>query len=176
MRRLAALGLLAVITGLPLSVGPSRLAVGWLVALALGLGGVGVIAWSLPCVTAAGALTVIAYALALVIAGPPADPVIALALGSALVLLPVLVHWAGHARGAALGPSVLAALARQWLAVVGLGVAVAVALAAATAALGDALRSGALPVVVITAALGVLLTVAGLVVLVAREGGGGADS
>jgi hypothetical protein len=170
MRRLAALALLAVVAGLPLSVRPLAPPAGWLVALAIGLGGVGVVAWSPPCATAAGVLALIAYALALVIAGAPADPVTALALGAALVLLLALVHWAGPARGAMLGPGVGAALAGQWLAVVGLGVAAALALATGAPLLGAALRSGALPVVVGAGALGVLLTVAGLAVLVAREG------
>lgn len=170
MRRLAALVLLAAVAGLPLSVRPTALPIGWLVALAVGLGGVGVIGWSLPCVTAAGALALVAYALALVTAGSPAGPVTALALGAALVLLLALVHWAHHARGAALGPSVPWALARQWLAGAGLGVAAAVPLAAGAAPLGGVLRTGALPVVVVAAALGVLLAVAGIAVLVAREG------
>ena len=120
--------------------------------------------------TAAGSLVVIAYALALVVAGPAADSLIAIALGATLVLLLALVHLGGRVRGAFLGPSVMAAQARQWLAVVGSGVVVAVVLILAAAPLGAALRGASLPVVVIAAALGAVLTVAGVITLLAREG------
>ena len=173
MMRLAALVLLAVLAALPLSVRPSSPPVTWLAAAALVVGGVGVIAWSVPLVTASGSLVVIAYALALVLAGPSADPLAAIALGSILVLLFALVHFAGRARGAALGPSVIASQVRQWLAVVGLGTVAAVMLTGAAVPLGVALRSATLPVVVIAAALGAVLTVAGIIVLVAREASGG---
>jgi hypothetical protein len=176
MMRLAALVLLAVLAALPLGVRPSTPPVTWLATAALVVGGVGVIAWSVPLVTAAGSLVVIAYALALVMAGPAADSVTPLALGATLVLLLALVHCGGRVRGAALGPRVIAAQARQWLAVVGLGVAVAVVLVAAAAPLGGALRRATLPVVVIAAALGAVLTVAGLIALVAREGSRGPES
>ena len=53
------------------------------------------IAWSVPLVTA-GPLALIAYALALLVAGPAADPLIAVALGATLVLLLALVHFAGR--------------------------------------------------------------------------------
>jgi len=173
MMRLAAVVLLAVLAALPLAVRPSSPPVTWLATAALVVGGVGVIAWSVPLVTAAGSLVLIAYALALVLAGPAADPLAALALGSILVLLLALVHFAGRARGAALGPSVIASQVRQWLAVVGLGTVAAVVLTAAAAPLGVALRSATLPVVVIAAALGAVLTVAGVIALLAREASGG---
>jgi hypothetical protein len=176
MMRLAALALLATMASLPLSVRPSPLPVAWLAAAALLVGGVGVVAWSVPMVTAAGSLVVIAYALALAVGGPAADPLTAIALGATLVLLLALVHFAGRTRGAALGPSVLAAQARQWLAVVGLGAAVAVTLTVAAAPLGGALRSAALPLVVVAAALGAILTVGGVIALVARETRGAPES
>jgi hypothetical protein len=134
------------------------------------VGGVGVIAWSVPLVTAAGSLVVIAYALALVVAGPAAEPLAAIALGAALVLVLALVHFGARVRGAVVGASVTAAQARQWLAVVGLGIVAAVVLTAAAAPLGVALRGATLPVVVIAAALGAVLTVGGVIALVAREG------
>jgi len=170
MMRLGAMVLLAVLAALPLGVRPSTPPVAWLAMAALAVGGVGVIAWSVPLVTAAGSLVLIAYALALVIAGPSADPLTAIALGSTLVLLLALVHFGGRVRGATLGPSVIASQARQWLAVVGLGVVAALALTAAALPLGVALRSASLPVVVIAGALGAVLTVAGVIALVTSEG------
>ena len=170
MMRLAALVLLAIVAALPLAVRPSTPPVTWLATVALVVGAAGVIAWSVPLVTAAGSLVVIAYALALVVAGPAADSLIAIALGATLVLLLALVHLGGRVRGAFLGPSVVAAQARQWLAVVGSGVVVAVVLTVAAAPLGAALRGASLPVVVIAAALGAVLTVAGVITLLAREG------
>jgi len=172
MMRLAAMVLLVVLTACPLGVQPSTPPVTWLATAALLVGGVGVIAWSVPLVTAAGSLVVIAYALALVIAGPAAEPLAAIALGAALVLVLALVHLGARVRGAVVGASVIAAQARQWLAVVGLGIVAAVALTAAAAPLGGVLRGATLPVVVIAAALGAVLTVGGVIALVAREGPG----
>jgi hypothetical protein len=170
MMRLAAVVLLAVLVALPLGVRPSTPPVTWLATAALVVGGIGVIAWSVPLVTAAGSLVVIAYALALVIAAPAAESLTAIALGATLVLLLALVHFGSRVRGAMIGPSVIAAQARQWLAVVGLGVAAAVGLTAVAAPLGAALRGATLPVVVVAAALGAVLTVAGVIALVARDG------
>lgn len=170
MMRLAALVLLAVLAALPLGVRPSTPPVAWIATVALVVGGVGVVAWSVPLVTASGSLVVIAYALALVVAGPAADALTAIALGATLVLLLALVHLGGRVRGATLGASVIAVQARQWLAVVGLGIVAAIGLGAAAGPLGGALRSATLPAVVIAAALGAVLTVAGVIALVAREG------
>ena len=107
------------------------------------------------------------------IAAPAAESLTGIALGATLVLLLALVHFAGRARGAALGPSVIASQVRQWLAVVGLGTVAAAVLTAAAAPLGVALRSATLPVVVSAAALGAVLTVAGVIALLAREASGG---
>jgi len=170
MMRLAAMVLLAVVAALPLGVRPSTPPVTWLAVAALAVGGVGVVAWSVPVVTAAGSLVVIAYALALAIAGAADDSLTAIVLGAALVLLLALVHFGGRVRGAMIGPSVIASQARQWLAVVGLGAVAAVVLAAVATPLGVALRRATLPMVVIAAALGAVLTVAGVIALVAREG------
>ena len=176
MMRLAAIVLLAVLTALPLSLQPSAPPVAWLAGAALVVGGVGVTAWSVPLVTAAEALVVIAYALALVIARPADDMFTGIALGATAVLLLALVHFAGRTRGAALGDAVAASQVRQWLAVAGVGVVAAAGLTATAAPLGVALRSAALPVVVIAAALGALLTVGGVIALVLREGGPGPGS
>jgi hypothetical protein len=170
MMRLAALVLLAVLAALPLGVRPSTPPVAWIVTVALLVGGVGVIGWSVSLVTAAGSLVVIAYALALVVAAPAAELLPPIALGATLVLLLTLVHFGSRVRGAMIGPSVIAAQARQWLAVVGLGVAAAVGLTAVAAPLAGALRDAALPMVVIAAALGAVLTMAGVIALVARAG------
>lgn len=177
MMRLAALVLLAVLAALPLSVRPSVPPVAWLATVAVVVGGVGVIGWSVPLVTAAGSVVLIAYALALVVAGPVAEPLAAIALGSTLVLLLALVHFGGRVRGAVLGPSVVAAQARQWLAVVGWGAVAALVLTQVATPLGAALRSASsLPMAVIAAAIGAVLTVAGVIALVAREARGGPGS
>ena len=102
---------------------------------ALGVGGTGVLALSVPMVTAGASLALIAYALALVIARPPVDLVAAIAFGAALVLLLALVHFAARVRGAALGPEVIATQVRHWLMIVAVGVVAAIGLTAAAAAL-----------------------------------------
>jgi hypothetical protein len=173
MMRLAAVVLLAVLAALPLSVRPSPPPVVWLAVGALVVGAAGVLVWSVSLVTAAGSLAVIAYALALAIVRPGVDLVAPLALGATLALLLALAHLAAHARGAALAPSVVAAQARRWLAVVGLGAGAAVALVAVAAPLGAALRSATLPVVVVASALGALVTVAAVIALVVAGGQGG---
>lgn len=169
MMRLAAVVLLVVLAALPLSVRPSAPPVAWLAVGALAVGAAGVAAWSVPLVTAAGSLAVIAYALGLVIVRPEVDLVTPLALGAALVLLLALVHLAARARGAGLAPSVIAAQVRRWLAVVGLGVGTAVALVAVAGPLGAALRGAALPVVIAASALGALVAVAGVIAALASE-------
>ena len=167
MLRAAGLGLVAVLVAFPLAVLPSP-PVSWLAGAAFAVAGAGVVARLVPLVTAGGSLALIAYALALVIARPEADPVAATAFGATLVLLLALVHFAGRAHGAAIGAGVLAAQLRQWLVVVTAGVVATVVLTAGASALGPALAGATLPVMVVAAALGVLLTVAGVIALVAR--------
>jgi hypothetical protein len=121
MMRLAAVVLLAILAALPVSIQPSAPPVAWLAGAALVVGGIAVIAWSVPLVTAAGVLVLIAYALALAIAGPAGDVFTALALGALSVVLLALVHFGARTRGAALGAAVAASQVRQWLAVVGVG-------------------------------------------------------
>ena len=168
MMRLAAALLLLVVMALPLSVRPAP-PVTWLAAAGLALGGIGVLAWSVPLVTAAGALALVAHAMALAIAGPEAAPAAAIALGAGLVLLLALVHFGGRVRGAMRGPGVVVAQARQWLMVAGLGTVVAVALVMAAPPLGAALGRAPMPVVVAAAALGAVVAVAGVIALLRRE-------
>jgi hypothetical protein len=170
MMRLAAVVLLAVLAEVPLSVGPSAPPVAWLVTLAVAVGVIGVIAWSVPLVTAAGALALIAYALALAIGQPPPGLLGPLGLGATLVLLLVLAHFASRTHGAALGASVIAAQARQAVAVTGVGAVAAVGLAWAATPLGAVLRSAPLPLVIVAAALGAAVTVAAGVALVTAVG------
>jgi hypothetical protein len=168
MMRLAAAILVAVLAAFSLSVLPGR-PVTWLAGAALAVGGTGVVVLSVPVVAAGASLALIAYALALVIARPPVDVVAGSAFGATLVLLLGLVHFAARVRGAAVGRAVLATQIRQWLAIVAVGVLAAVGLTGAAAALGGALQGASLPVVVVTAALGALVTVAGAFALLTTQ-------
>jgi predicted Co/Zn/Cd cation transporter (cation efflux family) len=165
MLRLAAGVLVAVLVAIPLAVLPAA-PVTWLAMAALGVGGAGVLVLSVPMVTTGASLALIAYASALVIAGPAVDPVAAIAVGATLVLLLALVHFAGRVQGAALGPAVIAAQVRHWLVIVALGAAAAVGLTAGGVVLGPTLRGASMPVVVVAAALGALMTTAGVIALV----------
>jgi hypothetical protein len=174
MMRLAAAILVAVLAAFPLGV-LSAPPVAWLAVAALVAGGAGVIALSVPVVTAGASLALIAYALALVIARAAVDPVAAIAFGATLVLLLALVHFASHVHGAAVAVSVVAARIRQSLAIVAVGIAAALGLTAGGAALGGALRDAPLPVVVVAAALGALLAAAGVIALVTTRETGAAN-
>ncbi|HEU4371715.1 MAG TPA: hypothetical protein VFV05_26125 [Methylomirabilota bacterium] len=170
MLRAAALGLVAALVAFPLAVLPSP-PVTWVAGAALALAGAGVLGRLVPLVTAGASLALIAHALALVIARPAVDAVAAAAFGATLVLLLALVHFAARVRGAEVGPSVVAAQVRRWLAVVAAGVVAAGVLAAGGAVLGPALGGATLPVVVVAAGLGALIAAAGLVALVTRRPG-----
>jgi hypothetical protein len=163
--RLAAVALMAMLVGLPLTVLPSPF-LGALGALALVVGGAGAIAASVPLATAGGALALIEYALALVIARPDPDPVAGTTVGAGLVLLLASTHFAGRTQGAACAYRVIGSQARYWLAIVALGAVGATLLTLGGEALALALRGAALPVVVAAAALGALMTVAGVIALV----------
>jgi hypothetical protein len=165
MIRLAALIPVAALVAFPLGVLPAA-PVTWLAMVVLVIGSAGVVLLSVPLVTAAASVALIAYALALVVAQPPVDPITAIAFGATLVVLLALVHFAGRVDGAVIGPGVLAAQVRHWLAVVALGVVVAGVLTAGGAALGLVLRGASLPMVVAAAALGALLAVASVIALV----------
>jgi hypothetical protein len=162
MMRLAAGVLVAILVAFPLAVLPAP-PVTWVAVVALVVGGAGVVALSLPMATAGASLALVAYGLALVIVGAPADPVAAIAFGATLVFLLTLVHFAGCVQGAAIAPSIITGQIVRWLGIVAIGVVTAVVLTAAAVALGPTLQPAALPVVIVVAALGALLTVAGVV-------------
>ena len=165
MMRLAAVGLLALLVAFPLTVLPAA-PVNWLAGGALLVGGAGVALLLVPLVTAGAAMAIVAYALALVIVQPAADPIAAITFGALLVVLLALAHLAARVDGAVIGPAVIVAQVRQWLVVVGIGVVVAGALAAGGGGLAGGLQGMALPVVVVTAALGAVLAVGAVIALV----------
>ncbi len=169
MMRLAAAALVAVLVAFPVAARPAA-PITWLAVVALAVGGVGVSVLSVTLVTIGGALALITYALALVLAQPAIDAVAATVFGATLVLLLALVHFAAHVRGAILGRAVVAGQIRRWLAVVAAGVVTAAGLTAGGALLGPVLGGATLPMVVVTAALGALLTAAGVIALTTREG------
>ncbi len=121
---------------------------------------------SVSLVTASASLALIAYAVALTMARPAADPLTCVVLGGTLVLLLALVHVRHAVMAPLVGPGVVAAQIRHWLAMVALGVAGAAVLTLGGAVLGPALVGATLPVVVVAAALGALLAVAGVISLV----------
>jgi hypothetical protein len=164
MMRLAAAGLMTIVALFPLSV-PGAPPVTWLVVAALVIGGAGALVLTVPLVTAGASIALVAHAFALVAARAPVDPLAAIGLGATLVVLLTLVHFAGRVRGAAVSGAVVASQVGQWLAVVAAGVVAALVLTAAGAALGGAFGATALPVVVVAAALGALLAVAGVLAL-----------
>jgi hypothetical protein len=169
MTRVAAAILLFFVVAFPLGVlfAPP---VTWLAAAALVIGGTGVSLLSVPLVTAGASIALIAYTLALLIAEAPVDLVAAVILGTTLVLLLTLAHFASRVQGAAVAVPVIVSQIREWLVVAAAGVVAAVVFSAAAAAAGGALRSAALPVVVLAAALGALLTVAGVIALLTSRG------
>jgi hypothetical protein len=165
MLRLAALVLVAGLVAFPLTIVPAP-PVTWLAVATVLVAGIGVLTLSVRLVTVGGALALIAYALAILMTRPATDAVAAIAFGATLVLLLALTHFAGRIDGAAVGAGVVAGQLRQWLAVTATGVVVALVLATAGAALGPALAGATLPMVVIVAALGAGLTLAGVIALV----------
>jgi hypothetical protein len=169
MMRLAAAFLMAVLVAFPLAVMPAA-PVTWLAVPALVVGGAGAVALSVPLATAGAAVTLVAYALALVITRPAADLAVAIAFGTTLVVLLALVHFAARVDGAAVGPAVIVSQVRQWLVIVAAGVVAAVVLTVGGAALGLTLQGASLPLVVAAAALGALLAVAGVLSLVTATG------
>jgi hypothetical protein len=165
MIRLAAVVLVGIIVGIPLAIVPAA-PVTWLAVATLVVGTIGAFARSVPLVTAGASLSLIAYAVALTLAGPAADPIASVVFGGTLVLLLALVHFAGRIEGAVVGPGVLAGQIRHWMVIVALGVAAAAVLTLGGAVLAPLLVGATLPVVVVAAALGAVLTVAGVISLV----------
>lgn len=167
MMRLAAAGLLLVALAFPLTVYPGP-PVTWLAIVAVLAGGGGVMVGAVPVVTAGGALTLVAYAVALLIARPPADPPGAIIFGAALTLLPLVVHFAARTAGVAVGAGVVAAQVREWVLAVAAGIVVAAALAVIGSSLAAVVQRASLPMVVAAAAVGAGVAMAGVVALVAR--------
>lgn len=165
MMRLAAAALVVVAAGFPLAVYPAA-PVTWLALTALLAGGAGVALLSVPMVSAGGALALIAYAAALLIARPEIDSVSAIALGATLTLLLSIVHFAGRTAGAEVSGAVVAAQAREWIVAVAVGILAAVALPLAGALMAPGLRGASLPVTIAAAALGAAVAMAGVIALV----------
>jgi hypothetical protein len=168
MMRLAA-GMLIVGLGVvPLAMWPG-VPVTWLVVLALLVGGVGVVALSVPLVTVSASLALIAYTLALTITRMPVDPFTAIVVGVTMVLLLALVHFASGAEGATIGRAVITSQLRRWLLIVGAGAMAALALTVVAVGLAPIVTGGVLPVAIVIAALGALVAAAGVIALLTRE-------
>jgi len=168
MMRVASAGLLLMVLAFPVTVHPAP-PVTWLAVAALVAAGAGVALLSVPMVTVGGTLALIAHAVALLIARPAADLAGAITLGAALTLLPLVVHFAARTAGAGIGAAVVGAHVREWMAAVALGIVVAVVLALGGTTLTAALQRASLPVVVVAAALGAGVAIAGVVALVANR-------
>jgi hypothetical protein len=169
MIRLATVLLVAVVSAFPALVTPT-VPVTWLASLAFVVGTLGVLVRSMALSTASAALALIAYALALVVGRAASDPLAAAVFGGVLVALLALAHLAARTDGAWLGPAVVAVQVRQWLASIVLGLAAALMLTTTARLLALALAGAALPTVVVAAALGAVLAVAGAVALTTRRG------
>jgi hypothetical protein len=168
MMRLAAAVLVLVVVSFPVAVLPGP-PVTWLAVVGGIVGGAGAVLLSVTLVTVGASVALIAYALALLIARPVgADPLTATSFGAALVVMLALVHFAARADAAALGPAVLATQLRQWLVTIAAGVLAAAGLTMAADLLGAVLAGTSQAVVVAAAALGAVLTVAGLIALTTR--------
>ena len=105
----------------------------------------GALTLSVSLVTAGASLALIAYAVALTLARPAADPLASVAFGGTLVLLLALVHFAARIDGAVVGPGVLAGQIRHWMVIVALGVAAAAVLTLGGAVLAPLLVGATLP-------------------------------
>jgi hypothetical protein len=106
------------------------------------------------------------YALALAMADAPPSAARALAMGLAIMLYLAATYLARHVAPATLGPGVLRSVLRRWLEALALGAAGTAALTLTGHALAAGLRGAALPAVVIVAAVGAVLTAAGVVGLI----------
>jgi hypothetical protein len=165
--RLAALALLVVVLAFPVAAYPAA-PVTWLALAALLAGIAGVtLAW-VPLVTVGGTLALIAHAVALLIARPATDVAGAITLGTAVTLLPLVVHFTARTTGAGVGAGVVAAQVREWTRVMAAGIVLAAALATGGAMLAAVVQRASLPVVIAVAALGAGTATAGVVALVAR--------
>jgi hypothetical protein len=166
MSRLVAAPLVMLLVGLPLTVLPAA----YLAALAALAGlvcGAGIVAFSVPVLTAGATLAIVEYALALSISKAPFGLPTAIGFGAALFLLIEVGDLAGRLRGAAVDGAVLRAVVRYWLAIVGIGAVLVAALAAVAAAAGRAAVLPESPLTGALVALGALLAAVGVSRLVA---------
>ena len=163
--RLLALVPLVALIALPLGVVPGP-PVSVLALVAGVLGAAGALLPAPPLATAGAVFALLEYALALVMADAPPSAARALAMGLAIMLYLAATHLARHAAPATLGPGVLRAVLRRWLEALALGAAGTAALTLTGHTLAAGLRGAALPAVVIVAAAGAALTVAGVVGLI----------
>ena len=168
MTRLAAAGLFLVVLAFPVAVYPAP-PVTWIASVAALAGAAGVVLLAVPALTVGGALALVAYAVALLIARPPADPPGAIVFGAALTLLPLVVHFAARTAGAAVGAGVVAGQLREWALVVATGVVVAAALAVVGTSLAAVVQRASPPLVVAAAAGGAGVAMAGVVALLVRR-------
>jgi hypothetical protein len=168
MMRLAAGALVLVAAAFPLGIYPAA-PVTWLALGVLLCGGAAVALRSAPMVTVGGALALIAHAVALLIVRPAFDPVSAIALGATLTLLVLVVHFAGRVHGAAVGASVVTRQVREWLLLLAVGGLAAALLTLTSTALATVFRAASLPMVVLAAALGAGLAMAGVIALLAAR-------
>lgn len=164
MKSIAA-GLMLVLVGVPLVVLPS----GFLTVLAgpaAALGAAGIVAHSVPLVTAAATIAMIEYVAALSVAGGPPDFVTAMIFGTALFLVIELVDFMRRTHGAAIGPSVTATMIRYWLGIAGLGAGLVVVLIAGAASLRLAVPIAFHPAAAAVGALGAFIAGVGVLKLV----------
>ena len=156
-----------VLTGLPLVVTPSWVLVapGGVAALLIAAG---LIALSTPLATAGIAVSLIEYALALSIGTRPLDPLTAVALGVALVLLLQVVDFARRFRGAQVDAAVVTGQIRYWVRTGILGVMLGLAVTGLATSVVLPLPPAAY-LVLVTA--GALISVAGVARLLVRTEG-----
>ena len=168
MMRPAAGALVLVAAAFPLGIYPAA-PVTWLALGVLLSGGAGVALRSAPMVTVGGALALIAHAVALLVVRPAFDPVSAIALGATLTLLVLVVHFAARVHGAAVGASVVTRHVREWLLLLAAGGLAAALLTLTGTALATVFRAASLPMVVVAAALGAGVAMAGVIALLAAR-------
>jgi hypothetical protein len=158
MRGLTAL-LGACLVGLPLLLTPSAI-VALPAGIAAALIAAGILVLRTSLITAGICLALIEYGLALLIGARPLEPLSAVAMGEALLLLLQVGHFVRRIRGADVTPAVVASQVRYWLR---LGiVAVTLGVGASALAWRLALPAVAAPALATAGAIAVLAAATGL--------------
>jgi hypothetical protein len=152
MRWLAAL-LGVCVVGLPLLLTPAAV-VAVPAAIAAALIAAGVLLLHTPLITAGSSVALIAYGLALVLGHHAPEPLSAVAMGEALLLLIQVVHFAGRVRGVDVSSAVVAFQIRYWLRVA--IVAMALGLGVSAVAMRVALPAVAAPMLAAAGAIAAL--------------------